>query len=609
MTRLTILAAVVALTFAASAQQPPQFRSGVDLVTLDLTAMGPDGSPIPDLRAEEITITVLNRPRRIRSFEYVAVAPVSRAAAKGPGAGVAPGTNLETGMGRTVFVLVFHEHIRPGNERIAMEGVRRIIDQLEPRDRVAILTMPFGRVEVDLTADHERAKSRLHQIIGRSDPGDPVATGSKTNSESLNLLAFLKDITPLAGPKTVLLISEGFQTGSVFDERDTTLTSAPALLDRPETAAVVPLLNNVAALQGEISDLRTAAAAARAQFYVIQPYNFPVDAAFKNPGREGLGNSPYATLATQNSALAALAGVLGGRYIMLSGASAPVFDRIVRETSGYYALAFETEAEDREGKADHVEVATSRKGVTLRARRTFLDPLPPARKAATITVQAMLSEGASYTGVPLRASAFVSRAADGQVKVMALAESLAPKLKDAGFVLVNSKNVVVASWPAELPAGAGPIVSAQIVPTGHYRLRAAAVDTNGIGGAVDYEFDASLATIGPLLASSLMTGVQEAATFRPRLVFTPGDDLVPYFEIYGTAEDVEAAFELVRSSGGAALAVETATQASTRDADRWIVSATLPLGSVPAGDYILRAIVRIGAQAAGTLTASIRVVP
>ncbi len=623
--RLTVaLGAAATVAFAASAQQAtPQFRSGVDLVTLDLSAMGPDGTPIRDLRADEIRITVGGRPRTLRMFEFVELAPPRPAPkANARGQGRPPAAAVPAGAGRNVYVVVLHEHIRPGNERVAMEGVRRIVDQLEPRDRVALVTLPFGRVEVELTADHERVQSRLHQIVGRAPYDQPVATGAHTTSEAIDLLEFLKSLVPLDGPKTVLLISEGFQgSGGPFDANQPPkdgelmlvgqpgdIATAPLLLDRPETTTGAPLLNTVVGLQGEIGDLRTAAIAARAQFYVIQPHSLPIDATFKAKGFDTIEN--YGTQADQTRSLATLALTVGGRFLQLSGRSDGVFDRIVRETSGYYSIAFEADQEDRGGKVRSVEVATTRKGATLRARRTFVDPrlnLPsPARKASVL---ALLREAPAAGGLPVRVGAMVTRADGGKVKVMAAVESLGSTVKEAGFALMDATNAVVVSWPAEMSGQPGPIVSAQIVPAGRYRLRAAAIDEAGAGGSVDYEFDGTLTTLGPLAASSLMTGVVEGTAFRPRLAFTPGDDLVPYCELYGTAADVDVRLELVPAEGGPPVATGTAAIAETRSADRRLVNGALPLGSVAPGEYVVRAAVWIGGTSAGTLTARVTIVP
>ena len=593
------LASVAIATLAASAQQvPPQFRSGVDLVTLDLTAVRADGTVVTDLRPDEVMVTIDGQPRTIRTFQFVEIAgkAVVRGAATAPAAIPAPATaSAATGaQGRIVYVVLFHEHVRPGNERQAMLGVARIVDQLGPNDRVGIVTMPFGRVEVELTSDHARVKKRLPQIVGHSEEAAP--TGAQTTSEALDLLAFLKSIIPLEGPKTIVLISEGFQNGDgLFPDRV-----------NPEWADAV-LLANTASMQAEISDLRAATAAARAQFYVLQPGNLATDAAFKQPRYERLDRATVRAMGeNQTRALASFTSYVGGQFFQISGTAAAVADRIVRETSGYYAMAFETAAADRNRTDGNVRVRTSRAGVVLRARRTFPE-LNRGNRA--LSVAEVLTDSRPYTAIAIRAGASVTRAADGKVKVLALADPGEHAVKEVGFTLFDARNATVASWPADQPSGAGPIVSAHVVPPGHYRLRAAAIDANGAAGAADCEFDAALTPIGPLLASSLMTGVQQGTAFKPRLSFTPGDDLVVYAEIYDGTSDVDVVVELTSRAGGAVAARMAADLGTTREADRRIISATLPLRRVPAGDYVVQVVVRTAVAPPGTLTARIIITP
>ena len=151
-----LLTCVCTASLAARQQQPPTFRGGINLITLDITATGPGGWPVRDLRPNEITLIVNGRERPLKSFELMEVAPPVPAKSAGSSA-APPTTPKETappasnvGMpGRSVFFVIMHEHICPGNEHQALEGASNFIDQLSPRDRVAIITMPMGRVEVD----------------------------------------------------------------------------------------------------------------------------------------------------------------------------------------------------------------------------------------------------------------------------------------------------------------------------------------------------------------------------------------------------------------------------------------------------------------------------
>ena len=55
------------------AGQTTPIRVGVEFVTVDLLAFGPDGGPVPDLRPDELTLSMDGRTREIKSFQYVRV--------------------------------------------------------------------------------------------------------------------------------------------------------------------------------------------------------------------------------------------------------------------------------------------------------------------------------------------------------------------------------------------------------------------------------------------------------------------------------------------------------------------------------------------------------
>jgi hypothetical protein len=55
------------------------------------------------------------------------------------------------------------------------------------------------------------------------------------------------------------------------------------------------------------------------------------------------------------------------------------FERVLRETTGYYRLGFEPQGNDRDGKARKVEVKVTRPGLVVRAR-----PLASPRSSAIV---------------------------------------------------------------------------------------------------------------------------------------------------------------------------------------------------------------------------------
>jgi hypothetical protein len=68
-TTLTAVLAVAAL--AAQDQQPQRFRGGVDLITVDVSAVDSQGRPVEDLKAGDFVVKVDGTPRSIVSAELI----------------------------------------------------------------------------------------------------------------------------------------------------------------------------------------------------------------------------------------------------------------------------------------------------------------------------------------------------------------------------------------------------------------------------------------------------------------------------------------------------------------------------------------------------------
>jgi hypothetical protein len=118
MTRFRTLLPTAALAAAAvlapsaqapqvPAQQPPTFRSGIDLVAVDVTVLARNGRPVATLKAEDFTLQVDGAPRPIVSARLIearaedpagaAARPVPPVAA--PGDAAARGTSTPPGTG------------------------------------------------------------------------------------------------------------------------------------------------------------------------------------------------------------------------------------------------------------------------------------------------------------------------------------------------------------------------------------------------------------------------------------------------------------------------------------------------------------------------------
>src|ERR1700683_2193434 len=108
-------------------QGPPQTPPNVQTVTVDFRAASASGSPVADLTAADVTVSVAGQPRAVLSLELVrdvdevttmpeppGPKPPPAAVLPAPPALPAPfATNARPGLGRTFYLLVDEASITP----------------------------------------------------------------------------------------------------------------------------------------------------------------------------------------------------------------------------------------------------------------------------------------------------------------------------------------------------------------------------------------------------------------------------------------------------------------------------------------------------------------
>ena len=130
----------VTLLGALGAQQVPSFKSGVEIVLIDVTVVDPTGRPVTDLRPEDFRITVDRKPRTIASATFIrhdtrasvtALPEASRATPTGsPRRGSVPAA-----MTRDVLIVIDTDSMEPGDGLLVRRAVKGFLDQLAPDDR------------------------------------------------------------------------------------------------------------------------------------------------------------------------------------------------------------------------------------------------------------------------------------------------------------------------------------------------------------------------------------------------------------------------------------------------------------------------------------------
>jgi len=593
MLRLVILA--VAMTFvtpfiphaAEQAASQPAERAR-DLLAVDFAAVGADGKPVVSLRADEVTVKIGGRVRPVRSLQLIQTTPGAAAASALP----APfGTNATDDSGRTFVLAVDEDSFRPGSETPFRDAVDALVKGLGARDRLALVTMPYGGIKIPFTTDHVRVRTAVSQLVGKAptdQTGSDLACRSRRTLESL--VGYLELLGIREEPATIMFVSAGL----AGPRRDAPVSMAPGMCELG-----VQLFEQVG----------VAAGAARAQFYIIQPGD-----ALSAGGvsREGIGGAEFRGSDNPMEGLEHLAGITGGRMLQMAGSAETALGRVLRETSTHYIATIDPDRNDRSGRSQQLEIRAKREGVEVRARPriTFAQP-EPGMLSRNPSPREMLGVATVFRDLPMRGTGYAALDADGRaIRVVTMAEAVEPGVTFGSLsaALFDADGKLVSHWaatPAELERT--PVVGAMPAAPGAYRLRVAAIDTSGRSGTADFPVTADLARTGPLTLSSLVLGLSRSGAFAPRMQFGEEPVAIGFLELYGAAAGakVSASLDVANTANGAALVTVPLVIAATGP-DRYSARGAIPIGALPPGDYTVRAMVGLEGHPSTRVVATLR---
>jgi VWFA-related protein len=612
----------LASAMLAQAPQQPVFRSGVDLVTVDVTVVDDGGRQVEDLTADQFEIKVDGTPRRVVRAVYVPYkVTASRAASV---AGLAPyvSSNEEADPGRLMLIAVDQRHIRRVEGLAALRAAASFIDQLDRSDRVA--AAPLDHIgPVEFTNRHASVKAYLQTLAGTAtslrgqfsigiaealavadgqrswldrvvqrECGQPIARfenqariaeasgfrdpcpvqveqESRALAQELRsdarttlnqMLGLVARLADIDGPKTLVLVSEG-------------LIAEPQLID--------------------LTSLGAAAQAARVSIYVLQLEQPVFDAS-----ETIVSPTLYQDLQLKADGLVRLAGSARGAHFRLVGADPYPFKRILRELSGYYLLAFEAAPADRDGRTRRIDVSTSARGAVVRARPAFRASTAPPKDGDEKQIVRLLRAPRIATELPVRATTSAFRdSADGRTRVILAADADGGSSQPVtfGYVLVNDAGVIAASGSD--PAPEGRFSHAVSVAPGRYTLKVAAIDATGRQGSVERAFDARLHGAGSLGISDLtLTDSEPGHALRPIVARANADSLGAVIEIYSPTGSQPVGVSVVmdvKESGSSTPVLKTAAKVVPVGASTARARADLKLGGLPPGSYVVTAHVQL----------------
>jgi VWFA-related protein len=452
--------------------------------------------------------------------------------------------------------------------------------------------------------------------------------------------------------KTLLFISEGvdFDISDIIRQQGLPQSPASSILSDMQEAIAATARANVSIYSIDPRGLSTGDEDAIAVGSFAEPEN-------PTSGVRGLTNE----LRVSQDNLRQLSEETGGFATVNRNDFATAFDRVVRDNSSYYVLAYYPPTSKRDGKFHRIEVKVNRPGLMVRSRRGYTSPRgkPAAAKPQKTGGIAedlfeVINSPLPTSGITLHAfnTPFKGTAPNASVlfgvEVSGRDLALEPNTKlDVSYMAIDSKskvfgpinNAITLNLRQETRTVAQQtgfrVLNRLELPPGRYQVRVAARDSGraSFGSVISdlevpdfYKQPIALSGIaltalggGAMLTPRVDEGLKEVLPAPPiaARVFAQNDELALFAEVYDNSSSqphkVDIATRVLTDEGRELFKNEEVRDSSDLQGARggFGYTARVPLSELPAGMYVLRveARSRAGATPSATREIQFRVMP
>ena len=618
--------------FAQQAPQRPTFRSGIDLIEVDVTVVDGQGEPVADLRAPEFAVTIDGQPRRVVTAEFIdlrAETPERAPASVDAGEGFYS-SNTEVTRGRLIVLMIDRDNMAFGTGSTAASAAARFVERLPSHDRVALVTLPQPGPLVDFTANHDLVRNAVDGLVGLRTrlPGlQNIGMYEALELVRAGQFSFVSQsvVRRVCGARQENVqyeqcVSQVERDSALIvqDQRRRTDNSLRALESTLDALRTIDGPKHLVWLtQGLVIDgpttvirpIERSAAAARVTIHVLLVDTPEVDVttALAPPTRREDRQQ-------EEQGISLLAGTTRGDLLRAGPNADAAFERLETELSGYYLLGVESLSSDQEGDSYEIDVKVGRRGTRVRSRREVLLPASDEEPDGGIDerMERALQSPFAATGLPLRVATYVFRAEDpAKVRVTVPLEIDAVEsspsevvigfsLRDVDGNIVSSGRQQVTLNPVERPRGAVlEHVISFITDPGSYVARVAVADGRGQSGSVEHPVQAWQLADVPFASGDLL--LADASTGAPDELAVPvearvaGDRLAVYTELYSDEptglDSVQVRVDVAESASGEPLVTGMGAPEPGDDPNSRVVSAIFPIHTLPPGRYLARAVV------------------
>jgi VWFA-related protein len=641
--RLSPLAGIAFCAAAASVSvwgqqdERPQFRAGVELLQLDVAVLDDKRQPVRGLTAADFTVIEEGVERPIRAFTAVDLPARITSTETAWSKTVAPdvvSNQVGEQEGRLVVILMDRTIPVAQPTIVARRIATAAVDELGPSDLAAVVSTASGAVQGGAIQNLTSDRTRLLRAINHGDPSTGISPEQEAIMGKLDPLQDGRCLCGLCVLETVTRVAEAVKDTPrrrkvlLFIGSDVIFQSM-----RPTAQA-----GQDPGCETRLKDARSAMFAAvdsaNLTVHSIDPQGLVNIGPQTRAGSPGgfdrpVNSGPAVRLQQQqngtNDAMTARhnLGVLpartGGRTVVGANHPEEAVPAIFRESEAYYVIGFERGSNNPKDLIRSLEVKVGRKDVRVHAQRSYVMPsssgdavavpsstasptprealnrlLPSGRKALSISVTpfagADAAKAVARINVDARAFAPEGSAVPLQISVIAV--------DPTGKIVASAGQTSTVSQGKPAAADVNIQSHLELAP-GEYEIRAAVSDPAAKTIASVFS-DVSIPKFAsePLSLSGVVVDARAPASATPmattRRAFKRGERVRALLQIYQGVDRIDPIVPVsmrvqILDAKGSAVRDQslpfTEAAFSNRRADCVI---TLPLSSLPAGDYLLK---------------------
>lgn len=372
----------------------PVFRGGVNFVRVDAIVTDRQGNPVTDLTQDDFEVIEDDKKQTIDTFRLVRIDTQAPVETPGRLTTRQDEENAAADEDARIFVFFLDEyHVRLGNSMAARKHLIDFVQtQLGPKDLVSVMYPLSPLDSVILTRDHRQLVNAIDRFQGRKFDYTPrnaledrYANQPTEVVERIRRQVSLSALTGLSvklgalreGRKAIVLVSEGY-IALLPPQLRGAMATMPGL-GNPNRNNPLAGENNFQEdrarftaeldVQSELQRVFEEANRSNTAIYAVDPRGLSTgefDIQDNVAGRA----SQDALRQTQNT-LQVLAGETDGRAIINRNDLAVGMKQIVRDSSAYYLIGYNSTQSRSDGKFHPIKVRVRRPGVQVRARKGY----------------------------------------------------------------------------------------------------------------------------------------------------------------------------------------------------------------------------------------------